>query len=74
MRGADGLDMRSQTLNMMARSNIEKITGDFRWIICSRMGLTAPTGTQGGERADMSGETLNIMTQSSIEKDYAIFR
>ena len=41
--------------------------------MCSRTGVTAPTGTQGGKQADMSGETLNIMAQSNIDKDYAIF-
>ena len=43
--------MSGETLNIMARSKIEKDYGTFRKIISSRTELTTPTGEKGGGRA-----------------------
>ena len=66
--------MSGETLNIMARSDIEKDYGTFREIVNSCTELTSPMGGQGGRRVDMSGHTLNIMARSKIEKDYGKFR
>ena len=51
-QGGERADMSGETLNIMARSDIEKDYGTFRLIISSRTELTTPTVAQGGKRTE----------------------
>ena len=48
VKGGEQVDMSRETLNIMARSKVEKDYDTFRWIISSHTELTKPTGAQGG--------------------------
>jgi hypothetical protein len=50
LKAGERADMSGEKLNIMARSNIEKDYGTFRWIMNLRTELTTPTGAQGGGR------------------------
>ena len=49
LKAGERADMSGEKLNIMARSNIEKDYGTFRWIMNLRTELTTPMGAQGGE-------------------------